>query len=110
MQTVYRAYRFAGGHFAKTNPPEWFTKAINSGLDWPNALRRAGAMDIEEFENGAESLHIFEGPKGDYFIGYWDTFKCVIQVFIDDPADYFHFRVTYIAPLAILIRNPAQER
>ena len=103
MTALHRIYRFVDGRMVRAEPPAWFSSATAESDDWLGSLGRAGATAVEDFDNGGESLHIFEGPEGDYFIGYWDATKCVIEVFIDNIADYLQFRANYIAPLAQLV-------
>lgn len=103
MADLHRTHRFIEGHMVKADPPEWFAKAVAGSGDWPRSLGEAGASMMEDFDGAGESLEIYEGPQGDYFIGYWDAAKCVAEIFIDNVADYMLFRATYIAPLAKLI-------
>lgn len=101
MGGLHRTYHFTDGRLVKVKPPEWFAKATAVDGNWPSLLTAAGATFMEEFGDG--DLEIFEGPEGDYFVGIWDSNKCMAEVFIDNVADYLQFRVSYIAPLANLI-------
>jgi hypothetical protein len=109
---LHSTHRFVDGRLVKVDPPEWFARATAADDgDWNTLLTKAGATAIDDFggDGGADSIEIYEGPDGDYFIGFWDCNKCIAEVFIDNVADYLHFRATYIAPLANLIMESARH-
>lgn len=109
MSVLHRAYRFVDGRLVQAESPEWFARAIAGSTDWPKSLREAGATVVESIGDGGESLHIYEGPHGGYFVGYWGATKCFAEIFIDDIADYLQFRDDYIAPFAKLIMGSEQH-
>jgi hypothetical protein len=94
----------------KAEAPGWFASAVEDSDDWGKALRVAGAVGIDEFDNGGESVEIYEGPECDYFIAYRDAAKCAAKIFIDNVADYLLFRAVYIAPLATLIMETERHQ
>jgi hypothetical protein len=97
-------YHFLDGHLVKSDAPEWFANATREkDGSWSRLLREAGAISVEDFDDGGNSIEIYEAPDGTYFIGFWDANKCFAEVFIDNIADYLLFRARYIAPLASLI-------
>src|SRR5687768_13314396 len=103
MNELHRTFRFANGHMLRAAPPGWFAGIAEGNEDWSKALRGAGATGIDEFSNRGESLEIYAGPEGDFFIAYRDAAKCVAKIFINNVADYLLFRANYVAPLANLI-------
>jgi hypothetical protein len=107
MTSLHSAYRFVDGRLVKMQPPEWFTKATVGADDWPRALSKAGAIGVDDFggDTGGDSIEVYRGPAGDYFIGFWDCSECIAEVFVDNIADYLLFRATYVAPLAKLIMD-----
>ncbi len=103
MGRLHSTHRFSDGQLMKAEAPEWFLMATANSDDWAKSLSQAGAIAVEEFENGGESLDIHEAPDGSYLIQYRDAHKTVAEIFIDNVADYLLFRATYIVPLATLI-------
>jgi hypothetical protein len=103
MNKTDRSYGFVDGRLVPMKPPEWFAKAVLEEGSWNASLTKAGALALEDFGDGGDTLDIYQGPSGDYFIGYWDCNECVAQIFIDNVPDYLMFRAKYIAPLASLI-------
>ncbi|MBX9828751.1 MAG: hypothetical protein K2Y27_27665 [Xanthobacteraceae bacterium] len=102
MKALHRSFRFADGRLVKCEPPDWFARATAADVSWNVLLKQAGATAIEDFGEHGDTLDIHEGRDGDCFIGYWDSNKCIANIFIDNIADYLLFRATYIAPLARL--------
>jgi len=87
---LHKTHRFFDGRLVKAEPPEWFKKAIaTDDSSQSEQLRKAGATAVDEFGDGGDTLEIWEGPDGDYYIDYWDSNKCVAEIFIDNIADYF---------------------
>jgi hypothetical protein len=106
MKSSVPSYRFAGGKISRIDPPEWFVKLPDTG-DWLSMLSSAGATLLDDFggDDGADTMSIYEAPRGGYYVEYWNPSECIAQFFIDDAADYVLFRATVVAPLVRLIMD-----
>ena len=103
MSGKNRDFAFVEGRLVPTSPPAWFVKATSEESNWSTALTKAGARPLEDFGDGGDNIEIYQGPEGDYYVGYWDPGECIAHIFIDNVADYLSFRAQYVAPLASLI-------
>ncbi|MGE0062407.1 MAG: hypothetical protein AB7T86_10050 [Xanthobacteraceae bacterium] len=66
--------RFKNGKLAKTATPAWFKKSIRDDGDWLQMLRQAGASEVADFDDGADSIHVLrrEGVPKQFEVGAFE--------------------------------------
>ncbi len=87
--------RFSESRLIKADRPDWYIAIEEDGPD-PSVENFGGDGD-------ADSIEIYRGPDGDWFVQFFDRNGMGIAEVLVDNADYLQFRATYIAPLANLI-------